>query len=122
MFEQFYFTLQYVYMLIIYLCQTEIPSQRLLIDKEHLFGSSYYNINTINRHQSDWVMCSLNVNINLGMDPLIFRGAGNFLKKIVSFPTRAKKNKMSSTKLKIKSLFFVQCIFSKPLYKCLQIT
>ena len=33
-------------------------------------------------------------------------GAGIFLKRIVCFPTGEKKNKMSSTKLKINSLFF----------------
>ena len=35
-----------------------------------------------------------------------------FFKKIVCFPTGTKK--MSSTKFKTKSLFFIQCIFSKP--------
>ena len=50
----------------------------------------------------------------LGTDHLIFgggggAGAGIFLKKkIVCFPTGAKINKMSSTKLKIKSLLFIQ--------------
>ena len=35
-------------------------------------------------------------------------GAGIFLKNIVCFPTGAKKNKISSTKLKIKHLFFFE--------------
>ena len=43
------------------------------------------------------------------IDHLIFRGAGMFLKK-VCFHIGAKKNKMSSTKLKINSLFFIQQI------------
>ena len=51
---------------------------------------------------------------------IIQGGAGIFLKKIVCFPTGEKKI-MSSTKLKIKSLFFIQSLFSKP-FKGLQIT
>ena len=39
--------------------------------------------------------------------------AGIFLKKNSLFPNRGEKNKMSSMKLKIKSLFFIQYNFSK---------
>ena len=50
------------------------------------------------------------------MDHLIFRGGGgwDFFEKNSLFPNRGEKNKMSSTKLKIKILFFIQCILSKP--------
>ena len=40
-------------------------------------------------------------------------GAGIFFKNSL-FPYRSEKNKMSSTKLKINSLFIIQQIFSKP--------
>ena len=47
----------------------------------------------------------------LGMDHLIFRGGGwDCFEKNSLFPNRGEKNKMSSTKLKIKILFFIQCI------------
>ena len=45
---------------------------------------------------------------------MILRGGGDFFEKNSLFPNRGEKNKMSSTKLKIKILFFIQCIFSKP--------
>ena len=53
----------------------------------------------------------------LGKDHLIFRGGGgwDFLEKNSLFPYRSEKNKMSSTKLKIKSLFFIQRIFFEAL-------
>ena len=45
----------------------------------------------------------------LGTDHLIFRGGGwDFFEKNSLFPYTREKNKMSSTKLKIKSLFFIQ--------------
>ena len=52
--------------------------------------------------------------------------AGILLKKNSLFPNRSEKNKMSSMKLKINSLFFIQRYFFKALfpgnYKVLQIT
>ena len=50
------------------------------------------------------------------MDHLIFRGGWDFFEKNSLFPYRSEKNKMSSTKLKINSLFFVQQIFIKALF------
>ena len=44
----------------------------------------------------------------LGTDHLIFRGAGIFFEKNSLFPNMSEKNKMSSTKLKLKSLLFIQ--------------
>ena len=47
--------------------------------------------------------------------PFDIQGGGwDFFEKNSLFPNRGEKNKMSSTKLKIKILFFIQHIFSKP--------
>ena len=76
-----------------------------------------------------YILLTLTVDItHLGTGHLIFRGGGgwDFFEKNSLFPYMSKKNKMSSTKLKINSLFFIQQIFLKPFfpqsYRGLQIT
>ena len=47
--------------------------------------------------------------------PFDIQGGGwDFFEKNSLFPNRGEKNKMSSMKLKIKILFFIQCILLKP--------
>ena len=46
--------------------------------------------------------------------PFDFQGGLGFFEKNSLFPNRSEKNKMSSMKLKIKSLFFIWLSFSKP--------
>ena len=66
-------------------------------------------------------------NSNIRDGPFDIQGGGwDFFEKNSLFPYRSKKNKMSSTRLKINSLFFIQQIFPKPFfpqsYRGLQIT
>ena len=47
--------------------------------------------------------------------PFNIKGGGwDFFEKNSSFPNRSEKNKISSTKLKIKCLFFIQFFFGSP--------
>ena len=48
--------------------------------------------------------------------PFDIQGGWDFFEKNSLFPNRETKNKISSTKLKIKILFFIQCILSKPFF------